>query len=149
MTPEKFFKDAKQALNLPSNTKLTSTYAFGVDADYLAQLVLNGIKTATTSAYDLYEKDEHLPIQGEYDVVTDDHGNPVCVTYTEKVNICTYNQVPAKHAYLEGEGDRTMKYWRKVHNDFFTNEYHRMGKTFNPEISKMVLENFYVVYPIK
>lgn len=30
-------------------------WAFGVQPDLLAQLVLKGIKTATASAYDLYE----------------------------------------------------------------------------------------------
>ncbi|WP_406946736.1 ASCH domain-containing protein [Lactiplantibacillus plantarum] len=25
------------------------------------------------------------------------------------------------HAYLEGEGNRSLEYWRKVHKDFFVN----------------------------
>lgn len=41
-------------------------WAFGVEADVLANLVVTGEKTATASAYPLYEvEDEPLPSAGE------------------------------------------------------------------------------------
>ena len=46
------------------------SWAFGVDADDLAQLVLDGKKTATTSGYDLYDlAEEELPKEGSFDVI--------------------------------------------------------------------------------
>ena len=40
MTPEAYFTEAKQALNLPTTTTLQSAYQFGAEADKLAALVL-------------------------------------------------------------------------------------------------------------
>lgn len=45
-------------------------WQFGEEPDKLAQLVLKGIKTATSSAYDLYEG-EPLPQVGSYDILMD------------------------------------------------------------------------------
>ncbi|TPR42904.1 ASCH domain-containing protein [Apilactobacillus micheneri] len=146
MSPEEYFNEAKNKIALPSDAKLTSAYAFGVNPDQLAKLVKDGIKTATTSAYDLYEKDEPLPKIGEYDVILDGNKNPECITYTDNVEIKIFNDVNDLHAFREGEGDRSLKYWRKVHKEFFEDEYQNDGSTFNPETSKMILETFHVIY---
>ncbi|KRM67586.1 hypothetical protein FD06_GL000738 [Apilactobacillus ozensis DSM 23829 = JCM 17196] len=147
MKPTEFFNQAKLELKLPENTPLQSSYQFGAEADKLAELVKKGIKTATTSAYDLYESNEPLPQIGAYDVILNSHDEPVCVTYTDNVQVVPYNQVDAKHAYEEGEGDRSFSYWKKVHDQFFIEEYKSMGKMFNPDTATMVLEKFHVVYP--
>ncbi|WP_220728775.1 ASCH domain-containing protein [Apilactobacillus xinyiensis] len=147
MNPEQFFKQAKQALNLPENTVLQSSYQFGVDADHLADLVQTGIKTATTSAYDLYEPNEPLPKVGAYDVILNSRDEPICVTKTDDVIITPYRSVDDQHAYQEGKGNRSFAYWKRVHDDFFENEYAAAGKNFNPETAMMVLEKFHVVYP--
>jgi len=148
MTPENFFEQAKTTLKLPTNTPLQSAYQFGTNADTLAQLVLTGTKTATTSAYDLYESDEPLPQIGAYDVILDTSNNPICVTKTDSVVITPYAEIGADHAYHEGEGDRSYTYWRKAHDTFFTQEYATVGKQFEPDQAKMVLERFHVVYPL-
>ena len=45
-------------------------WAFGDDPDGLAQLVVDGIKTATSSAYIFYElENEKIPKVGEYSVI--------------------------------------------------------------------------------
>lgn len=146
ISPEEYFNEAKNRLELPSDAKLTSAYAFGVNPNQLAKLVKDGIKTATTSAYDLYEKDEPLPKIGEYDVILDENNTPECITYTDNVEIKIFNDVSDLHAFREGEGDRSLKYWRKVHEEFFEDEYRNEGSTFNPKTSKMVLETFHVIY---
>ena len=44
-------------------------WSFGAEADLLAKLVVQGEKTATASAYPLYElENEPLPKAGAYDV---------------------------------------------------------------------------------
>lgn len=53
MDVQSFFEQAKTTLKLTQSTPLQSAYQFGSDPDKLAQLVLTGTKTATTSAYDL------------------------------------------------------------------------------------------------
>jgi len=147
MNPETLFEQAKSALNLPATTTLQSAYQFGVDADDLAKLVLTGIKTATTSAYDLYETDEPLPQVGAYDVILNSQNAPICVTKTDSVEIKSYSKVDADHAYHEGEGDRSYAYWRQAHDTFFKQEYASLGQRFDPNTASMVLERFHVVYP--
>ena len=57
MDYQKLFEELKMRLDLVADAKLQAAYQYGVQADELAQLVIKKIKTATTSAYDLYEKD--------------------------------------------------------------------------------------------
>ena len=102
MTPEALFEKAKKANAIPENAKLQSAFQFGVDPDELAELVLSGVKTATTSALDLYRDDEPLPQTGAYDVVLDSQNQAVCVIKNDRVIATKYLDVDAKHAYLEG-----------------------------------------------
>ena len=63
-------------------------WAFGVDADLLSHLVAIGEKTATASAYPLYElENEPLPKTGEYSVILDSNDNAVCIIQTQKVTV--------------------------------------------------------------
>ena len=67
------------------------------------------------------------------------------VTQTTVVETIPYNLVSAEHAYHEGEGDRSLSYWREVHEKFFKSEYAQMGKQFHEKIP-CVCEVFKVVY---
>ena len=61
-------------------------WAFGVEADYLAELVLMGQKTATSSAFDLYAVgNEPLPKENELSVILDSKENAICIIETTKV----------------------------------------------------------------
>ena len=128
---------------------LTGSYeswAFGDAPDKLAALVKNGVKTATCSAYDLYQTEgEPLPKEGDYSVILDSNGEAVCIVKTVKVYIAAFHQVSAEHAYKEGEGDRTLEYWRKVHADFLIRELSGSHLTFS-ENTKVVCEEFELVY---
>ena len=63
-------------------------WAFGVEADLLADLVMKGEKTATASAYPLYEiENEPLPKVGEYSIILDSENKAMCVIQTIKVYI--------------------------------------------------------------
>lgn len=133
----------------PDITQDMDAWAFGVEADTLADLVLKGIKTATASAYDLYELDkEALPQEGTYDVVLDSKDEAVCIIEITKVRLVPFSQVSAQHAYKEGEGDRSLAYWQKVHETIFSKWFDECGLTFSRD-SVIVLEEFEVVYPEK
>lgn len=124
-------------------------WAFGVDADILAQLVASGEKTATASAFPLYEVDgDPLPQVGEYSVILDSCDNAVCVIKTEKVTIVPFCEVTAKHAYKEGEGDKSLDYWRDVHQKVFTEWMDEAGLKFSTDMD-VVCEEFSVVYKPK
>lgn len=122
-------------------------WAFGGEPDELAELVLNGIKTATASAYPLYEQEqEPLPQVGEYNVILNAKDEAVCITKTTKVYVVPFREVSADHAYREGENDRSLDSWRAIHRDFFTEEMTAAGLTFNEDMP-VVCEEFLRVYP--
>ena len=127
---------------------LTGAYdawAFGDDANRLAELVKTGIKTATSSLLCFYElEDEDLPAVGEYNVILDSQEEAVCIIRTTKVYVTTFDKISEEHAYKEGEGDRTLKYWKNVHRDFFTEELKAVGNVFNTGL-EIVCEEFEVV----
>ncbi len=147
MTPEALFEKAKKAHAIPDDAQMQSAFQFGVDADELANLVLSGIKTATTSALDLYQDDDPLPQTGAYDVVLNSQNQAVCVIKNDRVVATKYLEVDAEHAYFEGEGDRSLAYWRTVHHAFFVEEYQSEGQVFDEQNANMLLETFHVVYP--
>ena len=121
-------------------------WSFGDDADKLAQLVKDGIKTATCSAYCFYEmEEEDLPEAGAYNIILDSDDQAVCIIRTTKVYITSFNEVTADHAFKEGEGDRSLEYWRDVHKSFFTEELKEVNLHFDEEM-KLVCEEFEVVY---
>ena len=121
-------------------------WSFGEAPDELADLVLQGIKTATCSAYDLYLiNNEPLPHTGDYSVILNSNEEAVCIIKTVKVYVTEFNQVSEEHAFKEGEGDRSLDYWRKVHESFLTGELASVNKPFD-ENTKVVCEEFEVMY---
>lgn len=121
-------------------------WAFGGAPDKLADLVIRGIKTATCSALVLYEHDnEPIPKAGDYSVILDSKDNALCIIQTTRVYIESFNKVSAQHAYKEGEGDRSLEYWREVHEEFFTEELKSINLDFD-ENMKLICEEFELVY---
>ena len=121
-------------------------WAFGTDADHLAHLVAIGEKTATSSAYPLYELEgEPLPEVGEYSVILDARGEAVCIVRTTKVSVVPFCEITAEHARCEGEGDKSLRYFREVHEAFFTECMREAGLTFTVDMP-VVCEEFEVVY---
>ena len=132
--------------DLPEITSDYDAWSFGSSADELAQLVVSGTKTATSSAYPLYDlKNEPLPKTDAYSVILDSKGNAVCVIKTTKVTVIPFDEITEEHAYQEGEGDRSLTHWRGVHEKFFTKALNKVGLHFTSDM-KVVCEEFSVVY---
>lgn len=112
---------AYKILNQSIGDKIDA-WAFGVEADYLAELVLMGQKTATSSAFDLYAVgNEPLPKENELSVILDSKENAICIIETTKVEVIPFKEVSEDHAYKEGEGDRRLTYWRELHETSLAN----------------------------
>ncbi|WEV44302.1 ASCH domain-containing protein [Lactobacillus sp. ESL0684] len=137
----KYWHDFCQQRGIDSN-KLDEAYAFGDNvemANQLADLVNRGIKTATTSIYD--EREPVAPV-GQYSIILDGSGQPVCVIQNKVVEVMPFKQVSQEHAYHEGEGNRDYETWCKEHWNFFTKECQAEGFGDFTEDTKVVCEVF-------
>ncbi len=123
-------------------------FGYGVEqGDRLLAYVLSGPKRATTGALWTYEhQGTELPRTGDFSVVTDGSGVARCVLRTTSVNVAPFDQVDEAFAFAEGEGDRTLEYWRRTHWDYFVKELAGFGRVAVPDMP-VVCERFEVVYP--
>ncbi|WP_273568910.1 ASCH domain-containing protein [Maribacter halichondriae] len=107
-------------------------YHFGdnqADADTCVNLVKKGIKKATSdSLLGLQYRKERLPKIGDYTVVTDWEGKAQCIIETKKVILKPFFSIDDEYAKLEGEGDKSLKYWKEVHWDYYTRELEAFGR---------------------
>lgn len=132
------FKDSKYISWHFCNTKKC--------ADELAVLVKAGIKTATCSLNFWYENGfEKRPEVGEYNIITDWEGEAQCITKTVSLTLMKFIDMTEDLASKEGEGDRSLEYWRKVHIRFFTDELIKEGLEFNENMS-ILFEEFIKVF---
>ena len=145
MNAQQMWEQFRKTHHIQSNRY--QAWAFGGGApDQLADLVLQGEKTATASAYDLYEiEKEPLPQEGEYSVILNSHDEALCIIQTTHVTVVPFYLVTDKHAYQEGEGDKSLSYWRTVHKQFFSLELQEVGLSFDDHML-VVCEEFKVVY---
>ena len=123
-------------------------FSFGAapeQADELLALVLDGTKTATASALRDYEaEDEVLPVPGTMSILLDGSGHPRALVEATEVAVVPFDEVTEEHAFLEGEGDRSLSHWREVHERFFSAAAPE-DPGFSPEMP-VVLERFRVIY---
>ena len=116
------------------------------DSDKLAELVYTNKKTATTSLYCLYTIDNApLPKEGDLSIITTFKGFAVCIIETTKVKILPFSHVDEEFAFKEGEGDKSLADWRKIHEQFFIKELKSINKQFSPGML-VVCEEFEVIY---
>ena len=116
-------------------------------ADRLGALVLAGVKTATCSALWEWEAaGDPLPRVGLLTVVLDGGGRPLGITETTEVRVLPYNRVDEAFAREEGEGDRTLAYWRQAHWNYFQRTLPRIGRS-PAEDMPLVCERFRLVHP--
>lgn len=117
-----------------------------LQTDNLYNLVIQGIKRATTASVKICEYyNEDFSKPGDYWILTNFDETESCVLQTVKSTIKKFSQITEEDAYIEGEGDKTLKYWREVHKSFFEEEYKSLGWKFSEDI-EVVFEEFKVVY---
>ena len=103
---------------VPAKYQGLRSFAFGDGpelADELLALVMKGVKTATCST----EDEPNISTPGERWIVLDGRGEPACVIETIEVTYRRFPEVDAAFAYEEGEGDRSLAYWRSAHRTYF------------------------------
>ncbi|MDM5186747.1 ASCH domain-containing protein [Bacillus sp. DX4.1] len=125
--------------------KYVSAWQFGASPDYLAQLVIDGVKTATCSGHIFYElENEPLPTTDDYSIILNSNDEPVAIIKTVEVTVTPMNEVPEEFAIAEGEGDRTYRYWKDAHVKFFIKELNEIGREFSEDML-LVCERFKLI----
>ena len=154
-----FWADAKVRAGLNPTSGLTgqnvadtvppAAWACGADpatADELLALVLDGVKTGTASAlWDYEAAGEPVPEVGDLSIILDGAAHPRVLIRTTSVRVVPFSAVDGEHARSEGEGDRTLDYWRETHRRYFA-ENAEHGRGFAEDMP-VVLERFEVLVP--
>ncbi len=117
------------------------------DADELAELTHRGIKRATAgSLWTLERTDTPVPEVGDIFLVTDWSGEAVCIVRITRVTIKPYAEITEDEAAREGEGDKSLAYWRRMHQGYFERDLARFDLHFD-ESMPVVFEDFEKVFP--
>ena len=112
--PEYENQDFTDSFNFCDNEK---------DAKECAQLTEDGIKKATSTSLWWFEvNQEDLPEVGNVYVISDWYGIAKAIIRTTKVEKVPFNQITEDYAAIEGEGDKSLAYWKKVHWEYYTRE---------------------------
>ncbi len=94
------------------------SFAFGDTAalaEELCALVLAGRKTATCWSV----ADGPITAVGKHMVMRDGAGRPRAVLETVELTQRRFHEVDAAFAFDEGEGDRSLAFWREAHRRYF------------------------------
>lgn len=127
------------------NIHYKEAFQFGEKADWLAGLVVDGIKEATCSSFPLYELEgESLPEVGDYQIVLNSLDEPVAIIQSYSIEIYPFHKVPVDFALAEGEG--TYEEWKEAHVAFFGRELSKQGLAFTEEMLT-VCDRFKKVFP--
>ncbi len=96
------------------------SFAFGDSpalADELLELVLIGRKTATCWAAS--EGGKGVEVSKRW-IVNDGQGRARAILETVEVTRRRFEEVDVGFAHDEGEGDRSLAWWRRAHTNYFT-----------------------------
>ncbi len=115
-------------------------------ANELAESVLKGVKTATSALVWEVEADGKRVVRpGDFSVVTDWAGQPVCIIETTEVRIIPFKDVDEQFAYDYGEEERTLSWWKTALWESYTKICATLGKEPSEDML-LICERFKVVY---
>ena len=136
------FLDAHLEFASERAPKVIHLYDNQTDADTAADLVCREIKRARTlSLKGMQLRHEKLPKIGDFYVLTDWQGMAKCILRTRSVKLLPYFAIREDHARLEGEGDKSLAHWKKLHWEHLQRELGPLGARVS-ESTIMVFEAF-------
>ena len=99
-------------------------------SDQLLHLIGTGVKRATTGLIWEYEAiGDRLQEVGDLELVVDFEFQPRFVIRYTEANVLPFNEVTEEFAAKEGEGDRSLDHWQRVHWEFFSRVCEQLGRT--------------------
>ena len=117
------------------------------EADRLLGLVLDGRKTATTTAlWELEDAGQAPPAPGDLAIVVDGRGHPRALLRTTAVRTVRLADVDADHARRDAEGDGSLESWTAACTAYLRAAGAASGRAPTPDTA-VVLETFEVRFP--
>ncbi|MCD1118459.1 ASCH domain-containing protein [Chryseobacterium turcicum] len=148
-TMTEYWKEFQQKNPEYSNTPQPQSFFFcdnKKDADECAELVVKKIKQATSPSVWWFKKNnESFPKIGDLAIVTNWNGEPKAIIRTKKTEVVKFKDITPKYAYTEGEGDKTLEYWKKTHWDYYTNEMKEFNESPSEDM-EIVCEYFETIW---
>ncbi|WP_084079356.1 ASCH domain-containing protein [Demequina sp. NBRC 110057] len=145
------FWAARRAQDPALPVELPEVWAFGATpahADELLALVLAGTKTGTASSvWDYEHAGDPIPTVGDLSIILDGAGEPRALLRTTAIDTVPFDEVTAEHAHSEGEGDRTLAYWRAAHERYWR-EHSESPRGFEPDMP-IICERFELLFPAR
>ena len=116
------------------------------DANDCAKLVVKNIKQATAPSLWSFEiNNEKLPRKGDLNIITNWNKAPQAIILTTKIELIKFNEITAKFAQKEGEGDKSLAYWRKAHKAYYKREMQGHKEEFSKDMI-IVCQYFDTIY---
>ena len=111
---EDAFVDAPKVIRFYDNEK---------DANESVDLVIKDVKKAAShSLLGLQSRKEALPKIGDFLVITNWEGKAKCIVKTTAVKLKPYFSIDEPYVRKEGEGDKSLSYWKKKHWEYYSRE---------------------------
>jgi uncharacterized protein YhfF len=135
----------------PDSTELSYVFADHFcatkePADALFDLAISGIKRATAGSLWVYEANrDPVLAAGDLWILTDFGKTRACVAKNLRVTVKAFGEITEADAETEGEGDKSLDYWRRVHREYFSRECESIGKVFS-ESMPVVFEEFKIIF---
>ena len=99
---------------------------FGCDTDELADKVLSGEKTATSSLYDYSLMNQEEIKVNEYASILDSQGKEKCIVKIERIEIVDFQDITEEFAVNEGDG--CLDNWIKIHTEYYSSLLEKIDK---------------------
>ena len=116
------------------------------DANDCAKLVVKKIKQATAPSLWSFEiNNEKLPRKGDLNIITNWNKVPQAIILTTKIELIKFSEITAKFAQREGEGDKSLAYWKKVHKAYYEREMQGHKEEFSKDMI-IVCQYFDTIY---
>lgn len=113
--------------------------------DHVTELAMDETKRATAHlAIDFEVNNVERRNEGDYWVILWEDMKPACVLKMIKVEERPFKNVDAAFAAREGEGDGSLEYWSRIHEDYFKLQLGVWKREWSDELT-VVLESFDLV----
>lgn len=145
-----FMNTAAKALGVQSLPEPKDIFAFGeanrrVTGD-LNKLALAGIKRATTSFP--VPNPRHWDV-GDLSVGLDEFDKPCFLMKTTELVEKNFEDVDYEFAFTEGEGDKSLEFWRSEHRHCYKDKMGPDGRLFGDGIGRKVLcERYEIIFSV-